>query len=342
MFFRLSHDHLAAWCRRVGISLNAGLDIVRVLEREAKGRSGSYSATQCWRSVYESVTQGDTLYEALEQRKEQLNDLFISMVKVGEKSGRLGETLLDLSDYYSQLIDLRRNFLRSLILPIFELCVALFIVGVMILILGFLPGDMDILGLGLVGFSGFVKYVTFLACLGGIGFFLFWFFRKNAFHLRFVQYVVDYIPKIGPVFRTLALCRLTWALYLTMRTGMDVKEALTLSFSAASYAPITGKLKIVLNEIDAGGSLYEGFLACRCFDEMMILHFQTGDESGNLPEVMERLSKEYFQQCVFRLKTLSVIGFFLVFMIVAGIIIFFIFSIFSSYLGLINDAIGQV
>jgi len=336
MFFRLSHDHLASWCRRVGISLNAGLDIVRILEREAKQRSGSYSATQCWRRVSESVAQGDALYEALEGRKEQLNDLFISMVEVGEKSGRLGETLLDLSDYYSQLIELRRNFLRSLILPIFELGIALFIVGAMILILGFL--EMDILGLGLVGVSGFVKYVTLLACLGGFGFFAFWFFRNNAVHLRFVHYVINYIPKIGPVFRTLALSRLTWALHLTMRTGMDVKEALALSFSAAAYGPITDKLKIVLNEIDAGGSLYEGFLACRCFDEMMILHFQTGDESGNLPEVMDRLSKEYFQQCVFRLKTLSVVGFFLVFLFVAGVIIFFIFSIFSSYINLLNSA----
>ena len=340
MFFRLSQDHLADWCRRVGISLNAGLDIVRVLEREANQRSKSYSSSQCWRSVSESVAQGDALYEALEKRKEQLNDLFISMVKVGEKSGRLGETLLDLSEYYSQLIELRRNFLRSLILPLFELGIALFVVGLMILILGFLPGEMDILGLGLTGVSGLIKYLTFLAFLGGLGFCLFWFGRKNAFHFRLVQYIVDYVPKIGPVFRTLSLARLTWALNLTMRTGMEVQEALTLSFAAAAYAPISGKLKVVLNEIEAGGSLYDGFLACRCFDEMMILHFQTGDETGNLPEVMERLSKEYLQQCVFRLKTLSVIGFFLVFMFVAGIIIFFIFSIFSFYIGLINSA-GQ-
>jgi len=339
MYFRLSHDHLAGWCRRVGISLNAGLDIVRVLEREAAQRSGSYSASQCWRSVSESVAQGDALYEALEQRKEQLNDLFIAMVQVGEKSGRLGETLLDLSDYYSKLVELRQSFLRSLILPIFELCIALFVVGVMILILGFLPGNMDILGLGMVGVSGFFKYVTLLVCLGAFGFLVVWFLRKNAFHLQFVQHIVDYIPKIGPVFRTLSLARLTWALHLTMRTGMDVKEALTLSFTAAAYGPITGKLKIVLNEIESGSTLYEGFLACRYFDEMMILHFHSGDESGNLPEVMNRLSQEYFQQCVFRLKTLSVIGFFLVFMFVAGIIIFFIFSMFSFYIGQINDAL---
>ena len=341
MLFRLSHDHLADWCRRVGISLNAGLDVVRVLERESNQRAGGYSASQCWRKVHQSIADGSSLHEALDEQKEQLSDLFISMVRVGEKSGHLGETLLDLADYYSQLVDLRRNFLRSLILPIFELCIALLVVGLVILILGFLPGDMDILGLGLVGVSGLVKYLITLAIIGGVGFSIFWFLRNNAMQLRFVHYIVDYIPKIGPVFRTLALTRLTWALHLTMRTGMDVKEALALSFAAASYAPITGKLQTILNEIDAGGSLYDGFLNCRYFDEMMILQIQTGDESGMLPEVMGRLSKEYFQQCVFRLKTLSVLGFFLVFTIVAGIIIFFIFSIFSFYIAQINSA-GQL
>ncbi len=341
MLFRLSNDQLQSWCHRVGISLNSGLDVVRVLKREADNRTGGYSAAECWRHVAESVAQGNSLYESLEEHKEQLNDLFIAMVKVGEKSGHLGETLLDLADYYSQLIDLRRNFLRSLIMPLFELVIALFVVGIVILVLGFLPGEMDILGLGLVGVGGFVRYLIFLAVVGGFGFGAFWILRNNTFHLRAVQHLVDYVPKIGPVFRTLALARLTWAIHLTMRTGMDVKEALALSFTAAAYAPITDKLGVVLGELEAGGTLFDGFLACRYFDETMILHIQTGDESGNLPEVMERLSKDYFQQCVFRLKTLSVAGFFLVFFIVAGIIIFFIFRIFSFYVGQINAA-GQL
>lgn len=348
MLFPLSHEALAGWCRRVGLSLNAGLDIVRVLQREARNRTtdgGFVSKISAFKSVWQEIAEaaahGDSLHEALAQHESTFSELFVSMVQVGEESGHLGETLLELADYYDQLIELRRNFMRSLILPIFELCIALLLVGIMILVLGFMPEGMDILGLGLVGMSGFVKYVTFLAVVGGLGLVVYLFMKNNAMHFKIVHYFVNYIPKIGPVFRTLALTRFTWALHLTMGTGMDIRKALTLAFSAAAYGPITDKLPGVLKEIDAGASLFDAFLDTKAFDENMMMFVQSGDESGSLPEAMERLSKEFFQQCVFRLKTLSIIGFFLIFGCVASVIIFFIFKIFSFYVGMLNSA-GQL
>ena len=342
MFFRLSNEELSGWCRRVGISVNSGLDLLRVLKREGEKRAATgFSAATCWKNVAESVVQGDSLNEALEKRSEQLNDLFISMVRVGEKSGHLGETLLELADYYDQLIELKRSFWRSLILPIFELGIALFIVGIMILVLGFLPIDFDITGFGLIGVSGLIKYLVFLAVVGFAGIAAYWYMKANATQFQFVQYGINYIPKIGPIFRILALTRLTWAMYLTLRTGMDVKEALSLSFAAASYAPITNKLPIILEELEAGGNMYDGFTACHSFDDMLMLNLQTGEESGNLPEVMHKLSNDYFQQCIFRLKTVSVIGFFMVFGLVAGIIIFFIFRIAMFIGGIYSDALNM-
>lgn len=339
--FRLTHEELCGWSRRVGISLDSGLDLVRVLKKEGERRSSSrYAAALCWSNVAESVVQGESLHEALEMEKDQLNELFISMVKVGEDSGHLSETLLDLADYYERMVELKRKFLQSLMLPIFELCTALFVVGLVILILGFLPAGIDILGLGMVGVSGLIKYLVFLALVFGSGFTLFLLMRNNVIHLKFAHYILHYVPKIGPLFRTLSLTRLTWALHLTLRTGMDIREALRLSFAAAAFGPISDKLPLVLEEIDSGGSLYDGFLRCNFFDEMMILHLHTGEESGNTPEIMERLSRDYFEQAQLRMKTLSVFGFFLAFFFVAGVIIFFIFRIFMSYVGMINEAGG--
>lgn len=351
----LSQKTLAGWCRRVGISLNAGLDVVRVLQREAHNRGGGkivrssdmkqpepeptfrFFGNSIWQEIAASVAHGNSLHESLAQQDGAFSELFVSMVQVGEESGHLSETLLELADYYDRLIELRQSFLRSLILPIFELCIALVIVGIMILILGFLP-DMDILGLGLVGVPGFIKYVTFLAFLGGGGLVAYLFLKNEVMKIKIVHYFVNYIPKIGPVFRTLALTRFTWALHLTMSTGMDIRKALTLAFSAAAYAPITDKLPTVLREIDAGGSLFEGFLAANVFDDNLLMFVQSGDESGTVPEAMHRLSGEYFQQCIDRLKTLSILGYFLIFGTVAGIIIFFIFKFFFFYLGLLNSA----
>lgn len=326
MFFRISNEQLASWSRRVGVSLEAGLDLVRVLQREGKARSGGgFAFANCWNNIAESVVQGESLYEALLLEKEQFNDLFISMVKVGEESGHLSETMLDLADYYDRLVSMKRNFMRSLTLPLFELGVALFIVGIVILILGFLPGDVDMLGLGLVGVSGLVKYLILLAFLGFGIFGLYWFTKNNAMRLKLVHYVLNFVPKIGPLLRKLSLARLTWALNLTLRTGMDVREALRLSFTAASFGPVSDNLSRILEELDRGSTLFEAFLSCNSFDETLMLHLQSGEEAGGIPEAMERLSHDYFEECLNRMKTLSVFGYFLAFFLVAGIIIFFIF-----------------
>lgn len=333
MDFPIANKELAGWCRRVGRSLDVGLNIVKVLKREGEHRSGS----KIWRKVALAVVCGDSLSEALEEHRGRLGDLFLSMIKVGEETGHLGEILLELADYYDQLIDMRRAFLRSIMPVLFELGAALFIVGLVILIMGFLPVQTDLLGFGMTGIGGLIRYLLILALLFGTGWGLFWYFKTNVVHLHIVHHLIDLIPKIGPIFRTMSMFRLTKALSLTLGTGMDVRAALTYSFHAASYGPISDRLPIVLRAIDAGETLEGAFAACHIFDHNLMIHLESSEKAGMIPEVMQRLSRQYYEDCQFRLKTLSVLGYFAVFTLVAGIIIFFIFRLFLAYLQPIQD-----
>jgi type II secretory pathway component PulF len=339
----MTHKQLAEFCRRMGICLNAGLTLTDTIKREAT-RSGQ---PKVWQDIANSLQQGETLAESLKPHHKQLGEVFPVIVEVGEESGHLAETFVELADYYDELLEVRRNFTKSLFLPIVELVAALVIIGLVILLLGVIQGitgnTVDILGFGLVGVRGLIVYVCFLACVAAIITAVYFWIKRSVQRSRIVHYFLNNIPRIGRLFRLLSLMKLTWAMYLTMKTGMDIRRALTLSFSTAGYAPISDTLPALLDTIERGGNLTEAFTDLSSgifpvFDNDFVTAIETGEQTGDLPEVMQRLSKRYLAEGLMQLKAVSVIGGFLLYGMIMAFIVFIIFRIAMFYIGTINAA----
>lgn len=338
----MSMKELADFCRRIGISVNAGLSLVDSVKREAPRQRNA----RLWMNVSDSISSGSSFTEALKPHEKKLGEMFVALIEVGEESGHLGEMLNELADYYDEMLQLRRDFLKSLVLPVMELAVALLIVGLIILGLGFLKTmtgmEIDILGFGLIGVSGFIKYVVFLSIIGASGFGLYVWTQRSVQRSRAVHYFLDRIPKIGRLFRLLALMKLTWGLHLTMGTGMDVMRALTLSFHSVRYTPVSDNLPTILEIIRGGGSLTDAFLTADHLDGDLITSIDTGEQSGSLPELMNRMSKRYFQESLLQLKIVSTVAGFAVYGLIMAVIVFLIFRVASFYIGILNNAVQNV
>lgn len=333
---------LSSFCRRVGISVNAGLSLVDAMKREASRQSES----ELWLDVVRSIENGNSLTDALRKHEGRLGEMFVAMIEIGEESGHLGEMLIDLSKYYDDLLRIRRDFMKSLTLPIVELVAALVIIGLIILGLGLIRqltgNDIDIIGFGLVGVSGLIKYVIFLTFFfGGLFAFYLW-MKRSVQRSRPVHYLLNRLPKIGALFRSLALMRLTWGLHLTLRTGMDVRRALTLSFRGVGYAPIADNLPNLLDVLHRGGTLTDAFQAARNLDHELITSIDSGEQSGSVPELMQRMSDMYFEESLVNLKTVSVVGGFAVYGLIMGFIAFMIFRIAMFYFGMLNSAFAGI
>lgn len=330
---------LSVFCRRVGISVNAGLSLVQAVKRE--GIRKKYG--KIWLEVARSMEDGNSLTDSLRPYQKLFGEMFVGLIEAGELSGRLGETLVELADYYDEMLKVKHDFKKSLVLPVIELCAALLIIGLIILLLGFikeLTGQtIDLLGFGLIGVKGFIKYVCILAVIGSIGTCLYFWTKKSIQRFRPVHYCLDKIPKIGRLCRTLALMKLTWGLHMTMRTGMEVKHALSLSFRGTAYAPVVDDLPAVLDQIERGGSLTDAFLAAKHLDGDLLTSIDSGEHSGSVPELMAKMSTMYLQESLLNLKVVTVIGGFVVYGCIATFIIFVIFRIASFYIGAINSAL---
>ncbi len=180
VFAKISTRHLAELCRRHRRRLHAGVDVRTVWRNEARRSRESCRAK--FREISEAIERID-IREALDTAGDYFPELFREIAHVGSQTGHLDEAFAQLGENYEFQLALRRGFLTSIAWPLIELGLAVLIIGFLIWVLGVIGSirgtTIDILGFGLVGTPGLVKYCTFLAVVADAVFFLWQAIRRG-------------------------------------------------------------------------------------------------------------------------------------------------------------------
>jgi type IV pilus assembly protein PilC len=338
---RISLAALARLCRRLATSLQAGVDVRTVCAREAQYATG-LAARPRFRQISNAVHQGDSLAEAIDAAGDYFPPLFREMTNVGEKTGHLSEIFTRLAENYEEQIRLRRIFLVAISWPMVQLAISVLIVGALIWIIGMVNPDMDPLGFGLVGNSGLAVYVMFVAGVTAVIVFVIHALRRGVAWVRPVQKAVLRIPVLGKAVETICLARVAWSLHLTLGVGMDVRQAIRLSLGAARNARYTDHIPAIEAAVESGDSIHDAFLAAGDYPVEFLDNLRVGEESGNLAESMDLLSRQYHERAAAALKIITMLAGFAVWMAIAALIIAIIFRIFftaylNPYRDLMND-----
>lgn len=341
---RASNTELAQMCRRWAISLEAGIDLRRLLAREGAG-AGRGGLARRLAQISGDVAGGHGLTDAIARTGDFFPPLFREMVHVGEETGKTAEVLRQLAEHYDHQLKLRRMFLASLTWPAMQLFAAIMIVGLVIWLLGMLPvragqQPLDILGFGLMGTRGAVIYFSLVGVALAILAALVFAVRRGVFWTAPLQRLALIVPAVGPSLRTLALSRLAWSLHLTLDTGMDLAKALTLSLRSTRNAQYIRDSEQIVAAVSSGEEVTEALARTRSYPLEFIDALETGERSGRLPETMAILSRQYQEKAQQALGVLTMAAGFLVWAMVALLIVLLIVRIFTTaYLGPINNAL---
>jgi type II secretory pathway component PulF len=347
MFFanEISVKDLARLSQRLGDSLHAGLDIRKTMETEAK-RASSSKLRRRLEEIKDSIDRGASFSEALDRVGEYFPPLVKALVRAGEESGRLAETLQQLGEHYEERLRMKRAFLASIAWPLIELGLAVLVIAILILVLGMVSemtgSEVDTLGWGLTGFNGMFIFLTFVFIAVTAFTLLMIAFRRGMTWCAPLQKGLLRIPVLGPFLNSLALERLCWAMSMTFSTGMEVQRAVRMSLEAVRNAKYSGKAREIDEALGRGANLTEAFERSGEFSGEFISELEVGERTGKVSEVMARMSANYQSRSKTQSKVLSVVGFFVVFGIIAALLIFVIVSLFvNAYLGPINDALDM-
>lgn len=330
-------------CKSLATMLHAGVPLLKALDTVSR-KTGNATCRANLAGVAQSIRDGSDISEAMRNANGYFPPLLIDMISIGENTGSLPEILDGLSDHYENLVKLKRSFLGTIAMPAIQLFAAIFIIAGMILVLGIIASagtkPIDVLGWGLYGPAGAAKFLAFafgsiFAILAGYYVVSEVFQQKRALDTLLLK-----VPVIGSCMRSFAIARFSWALGLTQQTGMSILKSLEFSLRATGNGSFAGASEGIGERVQAGDELSDALAASNLFPEEYLQMLQVAETSGTIPETLQRLSPQFEDQARRSLRLLATALSWLVWLIVAGCIIFVIFRIALWYVGLINDAVN--
>jgi type IV pilus assembly protein PilC len=254
----------------------------------------------------------------------------------------LPEVLLSLADHYENLVELKRSFLGQIMMPILQLVASIFIISAVIYVIGMIGSTMDnkpidVLGWGLTGTTG--AAIFFFGSFGALFclYLVYLFFSKGMktgyrLHSLFLM-----IPALGPCMRSFAIARFAWSFALTQKAGMRIVPSLEASLKATAnpaFIAATPRMTGLINQgEDLSAVLQDSKLFTRELEEMV----EVAETSGTVPEMLEHMSPQFEDQARRSLAGLATALGWLVWAIVAGFIIFAIFSLANFYINMLKS-----
>lgn len=337
---RWSGAHFKYWAgvfRRLGVSLHAGVDILRVIETES--RHGGHAHRRALEAVHQRIRAGDALWQAMQSVPGYFPPMAVEMIRVGEETGRVDAVLLRMADHYDHLYAVRREFLSAITWPVTELIIAVCVIGILIWLIGVL-GITDILGFGLAGTSGLMIYLALLSAVVVALMLLihsFWQGWWGTLPIRIAMRV----PVIGQAMETAALNRFTWALGAALETGMDVRAAMRLALRS-THNPVYKSLEETCDRRLAAGEDFATILRdTKAFPKELVDMTEAAEIAGTLSESLAHMSRQYQEQSRVAAQWIARLLAGLVWLIVAAIIISLIFRLARVYLGAIYENLPQ-
>jgi len=317
-----------------------------VLQRAVESHPGGILEKHL-QTLLARVNEGQTLHEGLAQTGDYFPPLFRQFVALGEETGQLPEVLSRLADHYDHQLLLRRDFLSAITWPLIQLFAAIALVGFLIWFLGVLQSILnvevfDITGLGLVGTRGLVIYLAFWIVLFVSGWLLFESAKRGLSGTYWLHRGILWVPVLGSAIRTLVLSRMAWAMELIFDTELDLKKSIPLILGSTGNLVYQGQAQELVREVSEGHPLSEALSRAGDYPRDFLDTLEVGEQTGRIPESMALLASQYQDKARRALAILTQIAGFLVWALVAALIVVVIFRLFwVAYLGPIYQELNN-
>lgn len=298
---RVSSQSIALMTRQLATLIGAGLPLLEALDAlvDQLEKGGLMKVVA---GIRESVKEGTSLADALGRYPQIFSGLYINMVRSGEASGALDIMLLRLADFLEKQIQMRNKILSALAYPFIMLGIGTIILFMLITYVipqvtqvfeemnQVLPLPTRIL----LGISDFLQsYGLFLFLLLGI---LGLWFRKWAHTLRGRERLdrwIFVIPLFGSLFKRVAISRFTTTLSTLLSSGVPLLRALEIVKEVMNNKVLSDAIQNVTENIKQGEGIAEPLKRTGVFPPMVIRMIAVGEKSGELENVLLKISEAY-------------------------------------------------
>ncbi|MCC7703922.1 type II secretion system F family protein [Janthinobacterium sp. GW460P] len=310
---KVSSMDVQLFSRQLYTLLKAGVPIMRGLAGLQESAI-SPAFGRVIKDVRESLDAGRELSAAMARHPTVFTPFYLSMVRVGEMTGRLDEVFLRLFDHLEFDRDMRARVKSATRYPSFVIVamliamvvVNMFVIPQFVKVFASFNAELPLMTRILIATSAFmVAYWPLLLAMtiGAIAAFRAWLrtvrgrYTWDRYKLRF--------PIAGKIILKGTMARFARSFALSSTSGVPIVQALTVVSQTVDNAYLCARVEQMRDGVERGDSILRTSVTAGVFTPVVLQMIAVGEESGSLDDLMNEIAQMYEREVDYELKTLS-------------------------------------
>ena len=301
IFERVSMGEVVVLSRQLSTLFEAKvavLDAFKLLASEAENPLLKKTLNQ----MVDDIQSGVQISAAMAKHPKVFSSFYVNMVKSGEESGKLSESLQYLADYLERSFELVSKVRNALIYPSFV--IVSFIVIMIIMLVVVIPQLTAVLadsGQELPFATKFVVlisdfFVRFWPLIGlaaiGAGIFFVW-YRKTPVGDASISRALLAFPYIGALYRKLYLSRIADNMDTMLTSGISMVRAIEIPADVVGDATYKHIMLDAMEKVRGGASFSDALSQYREMPRIIVQMSRIGEETGKLGYVLKTIARFY-------------------------------------------------
>ncbi|QIA64309.1 type II secretion system F family protein [Vibrio astriarenae] len=339
---------LVIFCRQLYSLTKAGVPLLRAMRGLTQNCSNK-QLKEALEEVCAELTNGRGLAASMQLHSRVFSPLFVSMVNVGENTGRLDEALLQLAGYYEQEVETRKRIKTAMRYPSFVISfivIALFILNIKVIpqftsMFSRFGVDLPLPTRIIIGMSEFfVDYWAWMlaAIFGGLFAFQAW--VRTAEGQEKWGKIRLRIPIVGGIVNRALMARFSRTFALMLKSGIPLNQSLALAAEALDNKYLEARLLEMKSQIESGSTVSSTAVTSGIFTPLVIQMISVGEETGRIDELLLEVADFYEREVDYDLKTLTARIEPILLLIVAGMVLLLALGIFLPMWGMLDAIRG--
>ncbi len=324
------------FCRHLAVMITSGVSLSRalsILGQQEKNKALKKSIEL----ITSDIGSGISLAEAMKKHPGIFNQVFTSMIEVGETGGNLDEILKILADQMEKDHKLISKIRGAMIYPAIIVAVMI-IVGILMMmfvvpnvtaIFDEFSAELPIMTRILLKVSDFManNSILFLSLLFGFIFGII-FFYKTSVGVKFFHKIFLKLPIFGEIIVKVNCARFSRILSSLLAGGVSLVKSLSITSSTLGNYYFKKSLEKSAGDVQKGIALSKILSSGeKVFPYLVIQMIEVGEETGKTPEILLKLAGFYEEEVDQVTKNLSSIIEPVLMVVIGGVVGFFAVAI---------------
>lgn len=349
----VSKKHLTSFTRQLSTLQDAGLPILRsiqILQEQQKPGVLKNSL----RGVYEDVSGGATLSDAMAKYPKAFDKLYTKMIAAGEVGGVLDLILQRLAEFMEKAAKLKKKIIGAMIYPAVVISVAgLIVAAIMIFIVPkfekiFEDFDTDLPGLTVMLMNGsrwlggtmpgqIIPGIIPVLFSPFAAFFGIKLLRKTNGGKSIIDRLFLMLPVAGKLGSKSTIARFTRTLGTLINAGVPILDALIITRDTTGNEVYRRALTSVHDSVRKGDSFAEPLRKSRVCDGIVVNMIDVGEETGDLDKMLLKIADNYDEEVDVMVAALVSLLEPIMVVVLGGIVGFIVLALFLPLVKLITN-----